>query len=369
MNDPFGDGPADKTHPDADAGDSPSRTRRQQILLVVDLAMVALILLNLVWIIFDSAYAVPEIRSGLRWLLGDGFVNVYGDAVHDHFFRYDLIFVAIFATELIARWIASVRRDEYGHWLAYPILHWYDVLGCIPIAGFRLLRLLRVFAVGMRLQKLGVIHVETWWITRKLVVLYDIVMEEVSDRVVIRILGGVQQELRAGDDLERRIIEQVVRPRQAQLVERFTKNLSNTAGTAYSAHQREIEQYVKTLVADAVRANREIRVIDRLPMVGGVATKLLEHAITDIVNGVIERGVQRLNSQEFQRLFDSVAATAIDAALGGDLDPNGEISQAVIDVLDVIKAEVAKRRWLEQLSGNTDAKEAAVAPTPDARTL
>ena len=51
----------------------------------------------------------------------------------------------------------AIRKQTYPRWYFYPFLHWYDLLGCIPIGSFRMLRLLRLISLTIRLQKMGII--------------------------------------------------------------------------------------------------------------------------------------------------------------------------------------------------------------------
>lgn len=325
----------------------PLRNRETSLWLLLDLFMVGLLMLNIGWIIFDSLYTVSELNTGLRFVLGNGIIDWYGEALHPHFYAYDLIFVAIFASELLFRWAWAVYHRTFGHWLAYPVIHWYDVLGCIPLGSFRMLRLLRVVSIGVRLQKAGVIDVKNWWLFRQLQKLYAIVMEEISDRVVVQVITGMQGELQSAGGIEEQIVADVVKPRQDRLVQAIGLRLSRTVGDAYSQNREPLERYIKSTVSEAVRANREVRTIDRMPLVGGVVTGLLDDAITDIVCGVVERAVTDLDSVEFQQLFDGMANSGLNRLLDSSSAGSSELTAAITDILEVVKQQVAKRRWLE----------------------
>lgn len=62
-----------------------------------------------------------------------------------------MIFVSIFIAELLIRWMVTIHQKTYHKWFFYPVIHWFDVLGCIPVGSFRWLRLLRVFSILYRL--------------------------------------------------------------------------------------------------------------------------------------------------------------------------------------------------------------------------
>ena len=131
-------------------------SRKELILDALDLFMIALAIVNLVWIVFDSLFANKVVQAELK-LSAPHFYAFYRDQVHQHFAYYDLIFVSIYVVEILLRWLVSINRQAYEKWYFYPFAHWYDVLGCIPIGSFRALRLLRIVSLVMRLQKRGVI--------------------------------------------------------------------------------------------------------------------------------------------------------------------------------------------------------------------
>ena len=185
----------------------------------LDLAMIWLVIVNLGWIVFDSLFGLSTVQGWLASLLGQGVVGWYDANVHQHFFWIDLCFIAVFLSEFLIRWVISVRAKEFSHWAVYPLVYWYDILGCIPVGQLRWLRLLRVIAVLYRLHRLGVINLNEWRIVQLGKRVIDIVMEEISDRVVMRVLSGVQEEVRFGENLERRIIEDILQPRKQALID------------------------------------------------------------------------------------------------------------------------------------------------------
>lgn len=331
-----------QTHPPRDqrwAGDL------GKVGLIIDLIMVGLAIVNLLWIVFDSAWSVVELRNLMAYVMPSAWLDAYAP-VNEHFFRIDLIFVSIFITEFLARWAYALYSKMYGHWLAYPVLHWYDILGCIPIAEFRWLRILRIYAVLVRLKHMGVVDFTQWAPYRWVMALYDIIMEELSDRVVVKVLDGVQDELRGSAGIERQVLDQVVLPRQNQLTELLRERIVVALQTVHSRSQDDLRQFVTETVSKAVHENREIKLIDRIPVVGGVAGNLLDHAITDIVCKVIDQGAERLSQEEFGLLFADMVDGVLQS-LVTESETDHEFGEFVIDILDVVKQQVMRRRWLE----------------------
>lgn len=313
--------------------------------LVIDLTMVGLAIINLLWIIFDSAWSVPELRNIMAYVLPVVWLDDYA-VINERFFRIDLVFVTIFITEFLSRWMFALYNKVYGHWLAYPVLHWYDILGCIPVAEFRWLRILRIYVVLVRFKEMGIVDFTKWAPYRWGKALYNIVMEEISDRVVVNVLDGVQAELRGSAGVEKQVLDEVVRPRQAQLTELLRERIVVAVQTVHAQSRDDLRSFVTETVSNAVHENREIKRIDRIPLVGGVVGDLLDHAITDIVCRVIDQGVGRLNEREFTALFTDVVDGVL-TSLSSESETDHEMGEFIIDILDVVKRQVSRRRWID----------------------
>lgn len=322
----------------------------QRVGLVIDISMVILVIINLLWIVFDSLFDFEGVQSLLTWSIGAGFVSWYDEHVHQWFFAYDLCFVAIFLTELLASWAYAVRHKTYSHWMAYPFIHWYDVLGCIPVGSLRALRVLRLIAVLIRLQKMGVINYTQWSIYQLFQSWYNIGLEELSDRIAVKILEGVQKELYEGDQLERKVIEQVVLPRKEMLVDSLSDKMAATTKDIYADAKTDLEKYIKQIVGTAMHENTEIALIEKLPMFGQGIGKLLDHAVTDIVCRSIENAVDNLDRPQFKRIVSEVADALLDTASQDDKQPTGVVTDAIADLLEVVKSEIRVQRWKNEQS-------------------
>lgn len=321
------------------------KTLAERLFLAWDLVMVVLVSLNLALIAFDMLFAVDALASVFEALLPAAH-DWYARTIHAHFFAIDLVFVAIFLFDVALGWCIAMVKRQYYRWYFYPFIHWYDVLGCIPVAGFRLLRILRVISILMRLQHLGIIDVRNWAIYRHAMVYYDILVEEVSDRVVINVLSGAQREVASGGSaLTQRVVREVVQPRQQQLVSAASAGIERAVTQAWQDNREEIRAYIATLVHKAVRGNGALGRLERVPMLGSVVTQALDEAITATVHDVLEEAVSGLDSRDFddlvQHITDSVMAQLLEQGAG---EPS-EASAAMVEILDLIKQQVAVQQW------------------------
>lgn len=314
--------------------------------LAIDLLMMVIGFMSLSLLVFDSMWVVPELRSLMGWIVPPQWLDAYAP-VHEHFFRIDGIFVSIFLTEFLVGWGLALWNRRYNHWLAYPVFHWYDIIGCIPAAGLRWLRVLRIFGILVRLQHLELIDYRTWPPYRWFMRFYDIIMEEISDRVVIQILSGAQEEIGASRSIERKVLERVVHPRQASITSAMRRRVVHITEKSYTSARDDIQVFVKNSVSEAVRANREIKRIDRIPFVGGVASGMLDEAITDIVCRVVDELAGKVSGDEFEMLFTDLVSGVIEGLTETSESETDQLSDAIVDIIEVMKEQVAQRRWLE----------------------
>ena len=98
-------------------------------------------------VIVDFALSMTD---GYKWLImlgGFMFITNYAE-VHENFALYDLAFIAVFLSEFCIRWVAAIIRQTYMRWYFFPFIHWYDLIGCIPLGGARIFRFLRIFSIS-----------------------------------------------------------------------------------------------------------------------------------------------------------------------------------------------------------------------------
>lgn len=324
------------------------RETRQTSWLVLDLAMVFLVVVNLVFIIFDTMYAAPATQAVLE-SVAPAFNAFYGERIHAHFIFYDLVFVTIFLVEFCFQWAMAVRKQLYARWYFYPFLRWYDLIGLIPIGSLRLLRLLRVVSLLVRLQKMGVIDLTGTRPYRFVEFYFKVFVDEVSDRVIIRTLDDVKHELEGHTPVTRQIFTEVIAPQREALVGHLSRRIGLIAGQSYQANQDAIRQYVESVVAEAVTADAGIRKLERVPVLGQAMVNTLRQSINDIVYQIFDRTVRDLSAAEDNQLVDEAVTAIIDAILE-DHPELGDIGTRIaLETIELIKQRVRVQQWKETL--------------------
>ncbi len=312
---------------------------------VFDLLMLFIVGFNLSWIFFDISFRFDAFQN-LVYKTWPAFYEFYAHKIHPNFIFYDMIFVAIFITELLFRWAIAIAKKEYDKWFFYPFIHWYDVLGCIPLSGFRMLRFLRVFSMVYRLNRMGVIDLQSTWGYKQFMKYTSVVVEEVSDRVVVNVLNGVQDEVQKGNPVVGKIISDVVIPKQDQIIDWSSKKMGELTTEIFEKYSGNLRIYLENVVSRAVKENKEIQRIRLIPGVGKIVAEILDNSISDITYNAIKESIEDIGHERNKDMMKQISEqvlTKISSETDSEAD---ELFKTVIsDSIEVIKSEVEVKQW------------------------
>lgn len=312
--------------------------------LILDLVMLGVLFVNLAWLIFDSLYATDFVYSQLG-VYFPALISAY-DPIHHNFLLVDLVFIGIFFTEFCFRWIVAIVRKEHLRWYFFPFLHWYDIIGLIPTGATRLFRFLRIFSILHRLHKFKIIDLNQTAIFRFFAFYADVFVEELSDRIVVKVLSDAQKDISAGSPLLDDINEQVLAPRRP-VITQWLAGVVNHLGNSISSdeHGEAIREHVRKSVGKAVRANAQVSTLNYLPVIGRSIENTLEESVTDIVTSSL---VNLLSDLDSERIDHFISVGMRDYTPSADaLDK--EVLSVVNECLELVKAHVAQQRWKSHL--------------------
>ena len=312
--------------------------------LILDLVMLGVLFVNLAWLIFDSLYATDFVYSQLG-VYFPALISAY-DPIHHNFLLVDLVFIGIFFTEFCFRWIVAIVRKEHLRWYFFPFLHWYDIIGLIPTGATRLFRFLRIFSILHRLHKFKIIDLNQTAIFRFFAFYADVFVEELSDRIVVKVLSDAQKDISAGSPLLDDINEQVLAPRRP-VITQWLAGVVNHLGNSISSdeHGEAIREHVRKSVGKAVRANAQVSTLNYLPVIGRTIENTLEESVTDIVTSSL---VNLLSDLDSERIDHFISVGMRDYTPSADtLDK--EVLSVVNECLELVKAHVAQQRWKSHL--------------------
>ncbi|WP_203300317.1 hypothetical protein [Marinobacter sediminum] len=325
------------------------KSSHQLIWFIVDFVMLGLLIINLAFIIWDSIYNFVAVQDLLKQYTPD-FQRLY-HPIHDRFIFYDMIFVSIFLSEFFLRWGYAVKAKVYDRWYFYPFIHWYDLVGCIPVGSLRFLRILRIISIIYRLHQYKIIDVTNTKLYRFVNFYYEAFMEELSDRIVLKVLSGVQQEVKRGSPLFDRIQRDILYPRRAMLADWISTRVAEAAHVGYVPNRGALRSYLEDRVDNALKQNLELSRLKFLPVVGPTIQETLEEAVGDIVANVIHQILEDLASASNHAFIEDIVNVFLPSPdqVESDETENEALINLTIEIIDAIKAQVRVKYWREDL--------------------
>lgn len=320
------------------------KNKRLVRIIILDLIMIIVLLINLLWIIIDAIYAMEFVQLFLQQQAP--IVIRYYQPVHQDFWKYDLIFVAFFVTEIVIQWAIAIYQKTYHRWFFYPFVHWYDVLGSIPVGGLRWLRVLRIISIVFRLQKLQIIDITKNYVFQIINKYLNVLVEEISDRVVINVLEGVQEEAKSGTPVVSRILDEVIKPQKNLIVEIIATKVQDVTQQTNSNYNSQLNTYIDQKVSRAIELNQDIALLKKVPVVGPTLTNTLEQAVGDVVFKVINGIINDLSAKKNSPKLHEIASNMFDQLIDLDyLTDNKVVEKMLIDSIDIIKDQVNVQQW------------------------
>lgn len=320
--------------------------QKEAAFIFLDLLLLVLISINLVWLLAD----VIVLNSGVGVLLArhfPGMVESYRHNWHEDLQVYDSFFTLFLISELLLRWGVAIWQKTYYRWFFYPFVHWYDVLGCIPLPTFRALRLLRLVSIAWRLQRLGVIDLSEAGFFAFVHKYYRIVIEELSDRIVVNVLEGIQREIRSGGPITHRLAEEVLKPRRDVIVPWLAGLLSETSAHAHGQHRDELSRYLDSKVRHAVAGNAELQKLKkRLLFAGPSLEQELQRLLSSLLASMLGEILTDISQRDNAAIQD-VAAGLFDTLTTPDESLDDALRSILLDALELLKTQVSIQQWKE----------------------
>jgi hypothetical protein len=205
--------------------------------------------------------------------------------------------------------------------------------------------LLRIFSILYRLQKYQIIDLSNTFVWRFISKYYNALVEEVSDRVVINVLTGVQHEIRTGNPVAEKIVSDVLLPQKTILTHWLSERINTLTEVLYQPRQRELQQYVANLISQALEKDAKLAAMERMPWLGDAAVKVIERTVSDVVFNVIDQLIADIGHKDTDLLVKEIADVAIEHLLQPSHELNAAGRAVLIEVLEVVKQEVAVKKW------------------------
>lgn len=320
----------------------------------IDLIMTIILVVNLLWFGFDFLW----LNRALRFYIEANIPSFYSFYVpiHENFAEYDIWFVIVFLVEFLIRWAVSVAKGDFHRWFYYPIIHFYDVLGLIPAGYLRILRVLRLVSITYRLQRMGIINIKEWYVYKQVMFVRDIFVEEITDRVIIKLLTGIQKgvEKDADPTAEGHMVYKAVYPHKQEIVDWISTKVRTTVAEGYIPKREEIEKQIEQMVKKVLSESGPIQTLEKIPIVGKSVAHKLETSISEGIFEGIDKVMHQLADDQNANV-EEMAAKVFDAFINkkeGDAELNRIIKSIVVEMLEGLKEDTAVKEWQKKVKYN-----------------
>lgn len=326
------------------------RSTQNKLILGYDIVMLLLIILNLLSLGINALLMGNVGETLAHWVGQDQWLTHFRQHWHPTINVVDDWFTIFLVVELVMRWLLAIVVQRYHRWFFFPFVHWYEVLGCIP--AFRALRLLRAVAIGYRLYRMGYHVLPPSWIEQGKFY-YQLILEEISDRIVINVIDGVERELRQSNT-HHHLIHDLIDRHRAQIADAVGEMLQTSLAPVLAARTDQIRYEVGEAVHRALADVPELhRILRLMPVVGSQLEQQLQ---------LIGRRIGDNLTAELIKPFTAKphAGETVNPMLGTIADHIGDVEvdlpalealveSLVFEGLEVLRKQVAVQQWKQQL--------------------
>mgnify|MGYP006272618283 FL=1 len=320
-----------------------------KLFLIYDIFMVFIIVFNLFCL---------GMNFFLMSNIGEWFFNTihlysvlefYRSYLHPWVITTEAWFIIFLIVELAIRWLLSIIQKHHARWWFFPFIHWYEIVAIIP--HFRFLRLFRAGIIAYRLHELGY-KVVPDSIRLKAIFYYRVVMEELSDRVVITVIDGIKHELDTSSS-HKKIIHDLVDHHRQLFTVTLSSMLQESLAKALQQQQPIITQKVGHIVNQAIEDTPELTQLLRLiPIVGSrieqqiqsIGQRLGENITAGLIEPFTVGSFERPN-ENYLLIAEKVNQLNIDNQYLEEL-----VESVVYESLEAIRKQVKVKQWQQTLN-------------------
>ncbi|MGB5881807.1 MAG: hypothetical protein WBH85_17405, partial [Thermoanaerobaculia bacterium] len=178
------------------------------------------------------------------------------------------------------------------------------------------------------------------FVTRTVKYFANIISEEISDMVALRILTETQGELR--DGTHRRIIRAVAEPHRDALAAELTQQVQGLF-----SNQEIRDQAREFLDANLEQAVESAAALRRIPLPDALLRALVTTIGQALFDSFADTVAATLSSSDGQETLERIIGDVIDGVVVGLTEGELEalVQEISVDVIDHVKQAVAVRKW------------------------
>lgn len=320
-----------------------------KVALAYDVFMMFLIIINL-FCLSSNAILMSDFGEWLFNLIHlPDILQFYKSELHPWVVITEGWFISFLIIELLIRWIIAIALKQHQRWFFFPFVHWYEVLAILP--QLRFLRLLRAGVIAYQLHDHGYkIFPKNWY--KQVYFYYNLVMEELSSRIVLTVLNGVKTELTTSTT-HKKLIEDLVNHHRELFAVALADILQESLGKELQQHRQLIAKDVGQIVSKAIEDTPELTQLLRLiPIVGGrieqqiqsIGQRLGENITRGLINPFANNNVdQELTSYKY--ISERISKIPFE----NNVHVERLVESAVFESLEAIQQQVKIKQWQQIL--------------------
>ena len=266
-------------------------------------------------------------------------------------------FTSFLIFELCVRWLIAIVLRHHQRWWFFPFVHWYEILAILP--QFRFLRLLRAVAIAYNLHQHGYQIIPNRW-QRRGEFYYNLLMEELSSRIVLTVIGRVERELQTSTS-HHALIDRLVEHHRGMFAKALTDILQDNLGQELQKQRHDIARNVGLVVNQAIEDTPELTQLLRLLPIVGSRIELQIQSIGQRLGENITQGLIEPFSHEKNRENNLTYAMISDRISNIQIEENPHIhalvESAIFETLGAIREQVKVKKWQQILQEQDLAKE------------
>lgn len=318
--------------------------------LIYDILILLVIIVGLLMVGIDALLMSGVGDSLATWTQQQPLLQQYRSAWHQPIRAAEEWITVFLIAELSLRWMLAIVQQRYHRWFIFPFVHWYEVLGCFP--AFRALRLLRAVAIARKLHQMGY-QVVPQRMLKFAQFYYNVILEEISDRIVINVIDGIERELK-NSTTHGHLIRDLIEQHREQIQAATAELLQSGLAPALAQQQQQIRQGVGEAVQRAIAQTSELQQLLRLmPMIGGrieqqiqsIGKQLAENIASELAQPFSQPATTpQLANPVLTQISEQIAAIPIDTPKLEAL-----VESLVYESLEMLRKQVAVQQWKQQV--------------------
>ena len=171
------------------------------------------------------------------------------------------------------------------------------------------------------------------------------ITEEVSDRVVVQVLNGVQAEMGRGTPMLHRILDEVVLARRLEIGQWISQRMTDLVDGIFEHRRQEIYVLIHKIVQEAASRTHSINQLKKIPILGDRVQSLLEESISGMVYEISEQILMYFKGEGSTRTVHELTQVIFDSLADPDNQINHIFQTAIVDALELVKDQVKVQQW------------------------